>query len=173
MSATGFHPIRPFGSPTPNGRSRPIWDLHAPPVAARIAQEADIRVRTFGCANGSCQFVEQHLRLFKIWRAEALGEPFVDRRSEVAGLGAAALVPAEPGEACSGAQSPNLASCSRAIRQAVRYSPSALGAAAPDLSADSDPQRTNVPLSVLQSVGPRPKGLTPLRFALWSHRRRQ
>ena len=57
---------------------------------------------------GSRQFVEQRLRLFQIGGVEALGEPAVDRREEVAGFGVAALVAAEPGEARGGAQFPEL-----------------------------------------------------------------
>jgi hypothetical protein len=41
---------------------------------------------------GSRQFVEQRLCLFEIGRVEAFGEPAVDRREEVSGFGAAALV---------------------------------------------------------------------------------
>jgi hypothetical protein len=58
--------------------------------------------------SSSRQFVEQRLCLFKIGRVEAFGEPAVDRREEAAGFGAAALVAAEPGEACGGAQFPEL-----------------------------------------------------------------
>ena len=45
---------------------------------------------------GSRQFAEQRLRLFQIGRVEALGEPGVDWRKEVAGLGAVALIAAQP-----------------------------------------------------------------------------
>ena len=57
---------------------------------------------------GSSQLVEQRLRLFQIGGVEAFGEPAVDRREEIAGFGAAALVAAEPGEAHGGAQFPEL-----------------------------------------------------------------
>jgi hypothetical protein len=44
----------------------------------------------------SRQFVEQRLRLFQIQGAEALGEPAVDRRAQVARFGMVALVTADP-----------------------------------------------------------------------------
>jgi hypothetical protein len=56
----------------------------------------------------SPELVEQFLRLFQIGRAEALGEPAVDRGEEVTGFGVAPLVAAEPGEARGGAQFPEL-----------------------------------------------------------------
>jgi len=52
---------------------------------------------------GSPQFVQKRLRLLQIGRVEPLGEPAMDRRKELAGLGAAALVAAQPGEAHGGA----------------------------------------------------------------------
>ncbi len=57
---------------------------------------------------GSRKFVEQRFCFFEIGRVETFGEPAVDRREEVAGFGVAALVAAEPGEARSGAQLPEL-----------------------------------------------------------------
>src|ERR1700737_465975 len=54
------------------------------------------------------EFVEQRFCLFEIGGVEAFGEPAVDRREQVAGFGAAALVAAEPGEARGGAQFPEL-----------------------------------------------------------------
>jgi hypothetical protein len=53
---------------------------------------------------GSRQFVGQGFRLLQVSRAEAFGEPAVDRREEVAGFSVMALVEAEPGEARGGAQ---------------------------------------------------------------------
>src|SRR5262249_1758597 len=50
------------------------------------------------------QLLQQRLCLFKIGGIEALGKPPVDRREKVARLGKAALVAAQSGEACSGAQ---------------------------------------------------------------------
>jgi hypothetical protein len=40
------------------------------------------------------QLVEQHLGLLEVRRVEALGEPALDRREEVAGFSVAALVAA-------------------------------------------------------------------------------
>src|SRR6516162_3232408 len=54
----------------------------------------------------SQQRVQQRLCLFEIGHVEALGEPAVDRREEVAGFSASALVAAQPGEARGGAQLP-------------------------------------------------------------------
>jgi len=62
----------------------------------------------YGPGSGSLQFVQQPLRLFEVGRVEAFGEPVIYRREQVAGLGMAALVAAEPGEAHSGAQFPEL-----------------------------------------------------------------
>ena len=56
----------------------------------------------------SSQFVEQRFCLFEVGGVEAFGEPAVDRREQVAGLGAAALLAAQPGEAHGGAQFPKL-----------------------------------------------------------------
>jgi hypothetical protein len=54
------------------------------------------------------QLIEQRLCFVEIGGVEALGEPAVDRREKVAGFGVAALVAAQPGEACGGAQFPEL-----------------------------------------------------------------
>src|SRR6516162_4302801 len=54
------------------------------------------------------EFVEQRLGRFEIGCIEALGEPAVDRREEIMGFGAAALVAAQPGEAHRSAQFPEL-----------------------------------------------------------------
>jgi hypothetical protein len=66
------------------------------------------RISDSSVIGNSCQFVEQRLCLSQIGRGEAFGEPAVDRREQVAGFGAAALVAAEPGEAHGGAQLPEL-----------------------------------------------------------------
>jgi len=54
----------------------------------------------------SLQIVEQRLCLFEIGGGEALGEPAVDRREQVAGGGAATLVMPQLGKARGGAQLP-------------------------------------------------------------------
>src|SRR6266481_2123414 len=54
------------------------------------------------------QLVKQCLRILKIRRAEALGEPAVNWHEKVTGFGAVALIAAEPGEADGGAQFPEL-----------------------------------------------------------------
>src|SRR5690242_7365265 len=46
--------------------------------------------------SGSRQFIEKRLRFFEIARLETFGEPAVDRREEIPGIGVAALVAAEP-----------------------------------------------------------------------------
>src|SRR5262245_60723719 len=53
---------------------------------------------------GSDELVEQRLRLFKIRGVEAFSEPAIDGAEKVAGLGMAAMVTAQPGEAHGGAQ---------------------------------------------------------------------
>src|SRR5215467_3749590 len=55
---------------------------------------------------GSRQLIEQRLGILQDRRAEAFGEPAVDRGEQVTGLGAFALVAPEPGEAGGGAQLP-------------------------------------------------------------------
>ena len=52
------------------------------------------------------QRVEQCLGVFQIGGIETLGEPAVDRREQVVGLGALALLGPQPGEARGGAQLP-------------------------------------------------------------------
>ena len=54
------------------------------------------------------ELVEQRFCVSQVERVEALGEPAVDGREGIAGLGAPALVAAKPGEARSGAQFPEL-----------------------------------------------------------------
>src|SRR5262245_21070866 len=57
-----------------------------------------------GESSGSGQLVEQRLRLDEVARVEALGEPAVDGREQVARFGALALVAQQPREARRGAQ---------------------------------------------------------------------
>src|SRR5690348_6343828 len=45
------------------------------------------------------QLLQQRLRLLEVRRIEALGEPAIERREQVAGFGALALVAPEAGEA--------------------------------------------------------------------------
>ena len=56
----------------------------------------------------STELLKQRLCFLKIWHVEAFGEPAVDRREKLAGLGAATPVAAELGEAHGGAQFPEL-----------------------------------------------------------------
>ncbi len=50
--------------------------------------------------------IQQRLGLLQIGRVEPLGEPIMDRRKEIAGFGALALVTPKPGKAYRGAQLP-------------------------------------------------------------------
>src|SRR4051794_10185435 len=71
----------------------------------RLDQEVVIRNRLLvTLTTGSRKLDQQRLRLFEVGGTEAFGEPAVDRREKIAGLGVAALVAAEPGKACCGAQ---------------------------------------------------------------------
>jgi hypothetical protein len=54
------------------------------------------------------QFVEQRPRFLKIGGVEALGEPGMDGREQVVGLGPPALLPPKPGEVGRGPQLPQL-----------------------------------------------------------------
>jgi hypothetical protein len=54
--------------------------------------------------SSSCQLVEQRLCLFEVGGLEALGEPAVDRREEVAGFPPPALLAPQPCKADGGAQ---------------------------------------------------------------------
>src|SRR5690348_4678614 len=75
------------------------------PGDRRVDQEAVIRARLLvTLTTGSRKLDQQRLRLFEVGGAEAFGEPAVDRREKIAGLGVAALVAAEPAEARRGAQ---------------------------------------------------------------------
>jgi hypothetical protein len=58
--------------------------------------------------SSSHQLFEERPCLFEIGRVEALGEPAVDRRKQIARLGALPLIAREPGEARGGAQFPEL-----------------------------------------------------------------
>ena len=123
---------------------------------------------------GSCQFVEQRLRLFQIGGVEAFGEPAVDRREKVAGFGARG-----PGCGTGGRGSQRRAiprawppaprRCSGlcdTVPRRPRYAPAA---AAAGLCACSAPLRTSAPLSFRRSAEHRPTGSRPLQFALRSH----
>ena len=55
-------------------------------------------------AVGSRQPVEQPLGYFQVRGVETLGEPAVDGREQLVGVGAAALLAPQPGEARGGAQ---------------------------------------------------------------------
>src|SRR6516162_7715920 len=66
----------------------------------RLTTEREARLRI--------ERVKQRLCLFQIGCVEALGKPAVDRREQVVGLGTAALVAPQPGEASRGAQFPEL-----------------------------------------------------------------
>ena len=123
---------------------------------------------------GSRQFVEQRLCLFEIGRVEAFGEPAVDRREEIAGFGAPALVAPEPGEARGGAQFPELGllllgRCSGLCDTVPRRPRNALAAAATGLCAGSAPLRTSARLSFRRSAKHRPTGSPPLQLAPRSH----
>src|SRR6516165_1806180 len=54
------------------------------------------------------ELVEQRLGVLEVGCGETFSEQAIDRRQQVAGFGAAALVAAEPGKAHSGAQFPEL-----------------------------------------------------------------
>ena len=98
-----------------NGRDAPILDL--PVLAPERAGSTPFETLMPPPAAGSCrprsghslqnfrpcwwtdsrQFVQQRLCLFEIRHIEAFGEPAVDGCEQIAGLGAAALVAAQPG----------------------------------------------------------------------------
>src|SRR6516165_3158348 len=94
-------------SPDRKGTARldPQETFLATPADRRVGQKAVIRVRQLDMPTaGSRQLIEQPTRFFQIGGIEAFGEPAVDRREQVTGFGAAALVAAKPGEAHGGAQ---------------------------------------------------------------------
>jgi len=68
---------------------------------------------------GSPQFVQKRLRLLQIGRVEPLGEPAMDRRKELAGLGAAAWSRRSRARLAAARNSQSLASCSRAMLRAL------------------------------------------------------
>jgi len=53
---------------------------------------------------GSRQLGEERLRFLEVRGVEAFGEPAVDGREQLVGVGAAALLAPQPGEARGGAQ---------------------------------------------------------------------
>src|SRR5271169_6556361 len=112
------------------------------------------------------EVVEQRLRLLEVGRVEAFGEPAVDRGDQVAGFGLAALVAAQPGEARSSAQFPELGLL--LLSDAPRNAPAAAGAG---LCADAAPPPASAPRSFRRSATPRSNGPSPLQFALRSHMR--
>jgi hypothetical protein len=96
---------RPFAGPLPSCRSRPSRDIRAAPADGRTGQKAVVRARPPAMlTTGSRQFVEQLLCVFQVGGVEALGEPAVDRREQVAGFGAPALFAPEASEIAGSAQ---------------------------------------------------------------------
>ena len=65
---------------------------------------------------GSPQLIQERLRLFQIGRVETFGEPGVDRREQIAGFVALALVQPQAGERGSDAQ---LMTNSRPVTEAL------------------------------------------------------
>jgi hypothetical protein len=83
------------------------WSTASP---ARLVRLCGRRMR-HDCSSASSQeptfsgeFREQRFGLFEVGGVEAFGEPAVDRRQEIMGLGEFALVSPQPGEARRGAQ---------------------------------------------------------------------
>ena len=72
-----------------------------PPVAFDPTRTYGARLRVQSWS--LLELLEQRLRLLKVRRVETLGKPAVDRREEVAGFVALALVAPEAGEAGGGA----------------------------------------------------------------------
>jgi hypothetical protein len=84
-----------FGSnPAQIGAARP-----SPLLSAQQSWQRDYRRsgREFTLLAASCELVEERLGVLQIGGVEALGEPAVDRREQVVGLGAFALIAPEPG----------------------------------------------------------------------------
>src|SRR6516165_3477817 len=75
------------------------------PAKATRANSRAAQPSVFGC---SAELVKQRLCFFQVARVGALGEPVIDGRKNIARLGTAALVGAEPGKARSGTQFPEL-----------------------------------------------------------------
>ena len=70
----------------------------------RVGQKAVIRVRFLDMPTArSGQLMEQSFRFFQIGGVEALGEPAVDRREQLASRRVTVMVAPEPGEANRGA----------------------------------------------------------------------
>jgi hypothetical protein len=61
-----------------------------------------VRLITRQAREISRQLIEQRLGLLQHWRVEAFGEPVVDRREQIMGFGALALIAPEEGEVCCG-----------------------------------------------------------------------
>ena len=97
-------------SPDRNGTARPDPQetFLATPADRRVGQKAVIRVRLLDIPTArSRQLIEQPLRFFQIGGVEALGEPAVNRREQVAGLGPPPLFTPQPGEARRGTEFPS------------------------------------------------------------------
>ena len=89
-------------SPNSNGTARldPQETYLAIPPDRRVEQKAVIRVRLLGMPTArSRQPIEQLLRFLQVGRIEALGEPVVNRRQQIARFGAPASFAPQPGEA--------------------------------------------------------------------------
>ena len=104
-ATTRLRRVRPTAGPQWN---RNVWTLkrHSwPRDARRVTQEAVTRARLVDVPRPRlCQLIEQRLRLSQNRGAEALGEPAVDRRQQIAGFQTLAVVAPQPGEASRGAQ---------------------------------------------------------------------
>ena len=91
-----FSPVRNLavGRQVSNDRSPPGRDVRAaPPVDGRTGQKAVVRARPPAMlTTGSRQFVEQCLCLFQVSGIEPLGEPAVNRRQQIVGFDAPALL---------------------------------------------------------------------------------
>ena len=93
----------------PRRHCRPSEDGFGPlPVIAGRREEIAKPTRNSSGDGQLYQLVEQRFRVFQVWGAEALREPAVDWRQEVAGFFASALVAAESCEARSRTQFPEL-----------------------------------------------------------------
>src|SRR6516164_186192 len=92
--------------PSPrNGEVRPSRDIRAAPAGGRTGQKAVVRARPPAMlTTGSRQFLEQRLGVFQVGGVEALGEPAVNRRQQIARLGPPALFAPQPSEIAGGAQ---------------------------------------------------------------------
>jgi hypothetical protein len=112
--------FRPFVGLLSNREIRPQAALRNCASGWWGGYEADLRTGLLHMLiTSSSQFVEQRFCLFEIGRAEAFGEPAIDRREQVARFGMAPLVAAQPGEA-RGGNSQSFAPCSSATLRALR-----------------------------------------------------